>query len=276
MTVLFFGFRLASDATISNNKVRLAIIAFANTLLFGHLQFRQEILGRIKKLGMPLPESEFSDDGVTVLVVLATVTVAYLVLRSLQEPPAMGKPETTIEDVLRKITNLDRLDILKQTLRGHLDQIDNTTRWNDANYVPLEAEVQVLERRTSRRRIVDLLVALRSDQRTRIFIVLGDPGTGKSVAMRKLTRDLLGQSQTQSRIPIYVNLKEWRTDRAWTIDAPPTPQDFYDFLYHNVLDRLDYNSKSFLQQMITSKVYSKRDSSFCARFFRRDSCCPRS
>jgi predicted NACHT family NTPase len=108
--------------------------------------------------------------------------------------------------------------------------------------------VQVLEGRAARRRNVDLLRALRSDQRSRIFVVLGDPGTGKSVAMRKLARDLLAESSQSARIPIYVNLKEWRTEQPWTVESPPTVAEFYNFLFLNVLQTLDFNSQSFLQQ----------------------------
>jgi hypothetical protein len=53
----------------------------------------------------------------------------------------MGQPDSSIEDVLPPITNFDRLAILKQTLKQNLDQIDIATRWNDSNFVPLEAEV---------------------------------------------------------------------------------------------------------------------------------------
>jgi Cdc6-like AAA superfamily ATPase len=140
----------------------------------------------------------------------------------------MGKPEHDISDILpSKVTNVDRLTILKSTLKATLDQIDNATRWSDANYVPLQAEVQIIDGRASRRRIVDLLTALRSDQRTRLFLVLGNPGTGKSVALRKLARDLLAESERSARIPVYINLKEWRTDKPWTEADSPTPADCY-------------------------------------------------
>jgi hypothetical protein len=250
LTVLFFGFRLASDNTVSDNKVRLGVIGLANAVLLAQLQFREHVLAKLQTLGLPIsvPQLDGSLDIVSILVVVATVVVGFLVLRSLNKRPAMGKPDVSIEDVLPPITNFDRLSILKQTLKLNLDQIDTATRWNDANYVPLEAEVRIIEGRASKRRIVDLLEALRVDQRTRIFVVLGDPGTGKSVAMRKLARDLTIESAWSARIPVYVNLKEWRRRAPWTLDDKPTGEEFYQFLLLHTLESLDFNSRSLLQE----------------------------
>jgi NACHT domain-containing protein len=250
--VLYLGYQLASDRSVSANQVRLKVLTFAGAILLPYLRFREELLAALLSAGLPVPHTplwgETGLDPTSVAIVAAVVIIAALVLFSLRTAPAMGVPENSIEDVLPKVTNLDRLNILKTTLMGHLDQIDSATRWSDANYVPLEAEVQVLEGKTSRRKIVDLQVALRNDQRTRLFVVLGEPGTGKSVALRKLARDLLEESERHSRIPIYINLKEWRTETPWTIQSPPTIESFYHFLLHNVLQSLDFNSQSFLQE----------------------------
>ena len=154
---------------------------------------------------------------------LAIVIVSISVLRSLGHGAAMGRPARPLDDVLDKVvTDRNRIQNLKDALRDHLDATDRSTQWTDANYVPLQAQVQMLEGRTSRPKIVDLLKALRGDQRTRVFIVLGEPGSGKSVAMRKLARDLLRESGRRDRIPIYINLKEWAADRRWTPASPPT------------------------------------------------------
>jgi hypothetical protein len=78
--------------------------------------------------------------------------------------------------------------------------------------------------------------------------VLGDPGTGKSVAMRKLARDLVSVSVRSARIPIYVNLKEWRREKSWSTNDRPNAEEFYKFLFFSILESLDYNSRSFLQE----------------------------
>jgi len=60
-----------------------------------------------------------------------------------------------------------------------------------------------------KKRIVDLQRALRGDRATHAFLVLGDPGAGKSVALRKLARDMLDEVGRTGRVPIYINLREW-------------------------------------------------------------------
>jgi NACHT domain len=258
MAALLFGFQLASDKSTSDNKVRLVVLSSLSSMFFSYLQFRQKLLGfLVPKVNVEIRETPLWDstgvDPITLAIIVGTVVVAFLVLRSLKTPSALGRPESKIAEVLPPVTNLERLDNLKRTLRDQLDQIDHAARWNEANYVPLEAEVQILEGSTSRRRIVDLLTALRSDQRTRIFVVLGDPGTGKSVAMRKLARDLLMESGRSERIPVYINLKEWRPIRAWTLDSPPTSNEFYHFLYYKIMQSLEYNSQAFLRAGDTFK-----------------------
>ena len=125
LTVLFFGFRLASDNSISDNKIRLTVLTFANAILLGQLQFRENILAKLQELGIPSFYSQIPNsnvDIVSILTVIATISIAFFVLRSLHGRPAMGRPESSIEDVLPQITNLDRLRILKQTLKLNLDQ----------------------------------------------------------------------------------------------------------------------------------------------------------
>ena len=142
LVVLFFGFRLASDTSISDNRVRLAVLTFANGVLLAELQFRKGLYAKLQSFGLPLPQIPDGEaDIISILIVLGTIVVAFFVLRSLNNRPAMGQPDSSIEDVLPPITNFDRLAILKQTLKQNLDQIDIATRWNDSNFVPLEAEV---------------------------------------------------------------------------------------------------------------------------------------
>lgn len=251
---LFFGFRLASDTTVSDNKLRLTVLTSTTSLLFLYLQFRQKILWPFIAKFVPQAQTipawnEYSLDPVTIAVLILATVIAYLVLGSLRRSSPMGVPEARISEVLPQLSNPQRLKILKDALLRRLDRIDDETRWSDSNYVPLEAEVQILEGESTRGRLVDLLTALQRNQKAQIFVVLGEPGTGKSVAMRKLARDLLEGSKNSDRIAVYVNLREWRSEKIWTEKSPPTVQDFEVFLYNNLMQNynLDSNSKAFLQ-----------------------------
>ena len=257
--ILFLGFRVATFTRVSANRVRLSVMAIAAGLCFAVLQFQSKLGNFFLSLwntaagdfgpaySIPTP-NETQSTLIAGGTLLTIVVVGFLVLRSLRDSAPMGEPARAIADVLPAVTNLDRLETLVHSLRHHLDVLDHATQWSADSYVPLEAEVQIIEGRTTSRRIVDLLSALSLNARKRmLFLVLGDPGSGKSVAMRKLARDLLAQKGPRDRIPIYINLKEWRPDSRWTPDAPPKPEDFGHFVFHHILQNVDLNSQTFLK-----------------------------
>jgi hypothetical protein len=257
---LYLGFKIAKPSDTSKPDVKIEILKVTSSACLGIIQFYQktfiEYFHAAAKSASTIGPLDLANTGIELqviavvaflLVLVAMTIVMYMVLYKYTDRPAMGRPHIPIADVLPAVTNLDRIQQLKQALKYRLDRIDQSTQWSDVNYVPLEAEVQVLEGRYSRLKIVDLLEALRRDQSTSIFVILGEPGSGKSVAMRKLTRDLLSESKVADRIPVYINLKEWKIDKKWTIDHPPTTADFHKFITSNLFDDLDYHSQSFLR-----------------------------
>ncbi|WP_312424612.1 NACHT domain-containing protein [Kosakonia cowanii] len=96
-------------------------------------------------------------------------------------------------------------------LRKDLEAIDEETDWSPNHYTELEAEVEIRKTRHSRgrKKVMGLQEAIRRDQKTGAFLVLGVPGSGKSVALRKLAQDMLAEVKRTNRVPIYVNLREW-------------------------------------------------------------------
>ena len=74
---------------------------------------------------------------------------------------------------------------LEEELSFRDAEFDYSQSW----FTPLEAEVEIRKGdTTSERRLTDLLSAITEDAESRLFLVLGDPGSGKSVAMRELAR----------------------------------------------------------------------------------------
>jgi hypothetical protein len=240
--------------------VRVAILKYGSPIFVGIVQFYQKDLIKIistvsrgaeSTLSLPISvigETELISLSGFILAVSGFVTVCFVLLRNSTDGAPMGQPAQPIADVLPPVTNLERVRNLKRSLTERLARLDASARWNDANFVPLEAEVQVLEGRYSRLRIIDLLSALRENQKTSIFVILGEPGSGKSVAMRKLARDIMRVDPVSSRIPVYINLKEWRPEKQWTPELPPTVVEFRTFIFNTLLDGIDFVSQSFLRQ----------------------------
>lgn len=257
---LFFGFRIATFQKVSNNRVRLAVVTFSAAACFIAIQWQPSIFHIMSAAWnaisdntsldlAPLEPNMLYTTIATSIALLTIITISAFVLLSLRVTAPMGTPDRSMSDVLPEVTNLDRLKTLKLALSHRLDVIDHETQWSAESYVPLEAEVQIIEGRTTNRRIVDLLSALslKHEQRM-VFLVLGDPGSGKSVALRKLSRDLLKDTAADARIAIYINLKEWKPDREWSPDKPPTPEEFSHFVFHHVMQGVDLNSQSFFKE----------------------------
>jgi hypothetical protein len=172
-----------------------------------------------KSFGLQPPSVPGFGERAVVLVILACAVIVLNFIWSRHQitPPSDVAPG----DVDSKFSNSGY-----QTLRdefcnymvGQLDQYDRDVHWSDSDYRPLEAEVEI-DRQGGRRPKVarDLIKAIHEDRTSRAFLLLGDPGSGKSVSLRRLCRELYAQVQTTGIVPVYVNLREW--------DGPPEPSD---------------------------------------------------
>lgn len=141
-------------------------------------------------------------------------------------------------------------------LSGYLDKIDITSNWSSDRFTPIEARVEVKKGKPSKQ-IVDLISAIKKNNSAKIFLVLGDPGSGKSVALRKLCRDLLAETEKTGKIPIYVNLKEWVVSRKWTKEHPPTASELHQFILDSFRDK-NISVTKFLDKYYYSLVETGR------------------
>ncbi|MFN3076988.1 MAG: NACHT domain-containing protein [Alphaproteobacteria bacterium] len=133
-----------------------------------------------------------------------------------------------------------------RVLKNKLHAVDHETNWSAQYFTPLDADVDVTSGYRHRRRVADLISAIRRDRKSRAFLVLGDPGSGKSVALRKLCQDLIDEVPRTNRVPVYVNLKEWATAEPWSMNRPPTTDDLRDFIVGSL--KLDRFSKVFIEE----------------------------
>ncbi|MFA5825353.1 MAG: ATP-binding protein [Gallionellaceae bacterium] len=109
-------------------------------------------------------------------------------------------------------------------LRSDLDSIAKAENWNDQWFTDLEAEIEaeggyysnglarIFKRRSNGiRRIPSLMQAIRTSTE-RCMLLVGDPGCGKSVALRHLGRTLAEEGSKSKalnvQVPLYINLKE--------------------------------------------------------------------
>jgi hypothetical protein len=117
-------------------------------------------------------------------------------------------------------------------LEGEIRRLNNLEAWNDYRFTELEAEVEAEGRRRMQgfffphiqsglRRERSLSRALEASQE-RLILLEGDPGSGKSVALRHIAQAIAQRAMkarnTKSVIPIYINLKELERPKKAPID----------------------------------------------------------
>lgn len=119
-------------------------------------------------------------------------------------------------------------------IESEIRRLNQREDWNDFRFAELEAEVEmegesrsfsflpfVNRRSTGLRREKSLSKALKQS-RERIVLVEGDPGSGKSVALRHVALNIAKlatkSKSLKSLIPVYVNLKELKREKNQPIN----------------------------------------------------------
>ena len=149
-----------------------------------------------------------SDRLISGFVLTFTLLGVFVVNWFTRDKSAMHKHPRPLDQDFPEQTYREKLRHYAEILTARLTMLDNETRWDDYFFAPLEAEVEVFSGRRSQKKIVDLMRALKGDRASRVILVLGDPGAGKSIALRKLAKDLMKEVDRTGRLPVYVNLKE--------------------------------------------------------------------
>lgn len=199
------------------------------------------------------PFQQLSSEAGLGFLLLVIIVVNYFN----RDRTAMGVHPHPLEKDVPNLTYEQKLEAVADVLSENLKTIDRQTKWNSKSYTPLDAEVETIKNNRREKRIDDLLTAIKKS-RDRVFLVLGEPGSGKSVALRKLCQDMLYEVAKTRKIPIYVNLKEWLPTHPWHEDNPPEVRELYDFIEDNIKSRDIYISRFFNQKLNDGTSYFDR------------------
>ncbi len=144
-------------------------------------------------------------------------------------------------------------------LKSRLALLNSREAWQDYKFTELEAEVEaegkshhlipllpILRSRDHLRRESSLSAAL-SRSRERLILVEGEPGSGKSVALRHVANVLAERAtkahSTKSLVPLYINLKELKHRPGKQID-----RNFIETFVLAMLDVNDRDVEEFIQE----------------------------
>jgi hypothetical protein len=119
---------------------------------------------------------------------------------------------------------LNRKRQFLSVLASDLGAIGKAEAWNDQHFTDLEAEVEIegryyasslqrlLRKKSSGRRKEPSLITAIDSSSEKCLILVGDPGAGKSVALRHLALKLIERSKKTAvetaPVPLYINLRE--------------------------------------------------------------------
>lgn len=230
-----------------SSKIRILSLGVALFVLGGNRKvvdpLLKPLLEQVPGLNDALPAAVPSTAGLVFITAVIFIVNYYARDRTAMQkhstPLAKEFPEKDYKSLLRSFSD---------ALLEELNKIDRETNWSAETFTPLDAEVEVRSGSKRLKRVTDLLTAIRSDTKSRVFLVLGDPGSGKSVALRKLCRDLLKEVAQTGKVPLYVNLREWEAAEPWTEEKPPTVGQLYDFVLENLKERSDVFANDFLKK----------------------------
>jgi hypothetical protein len=239
-----------SPADSSRTKVATASLAVVGSIAAGYFKLSEHAKHDIASGFSSFPgiSSRDFDWGVAILLLFALAAIA-LVNYFSRSSPSVGARRFPRDERLREKTFRDRLAGFCRTMAAELNNIHTDTNWSAEWFVPVEAEVEISSGGRRSRRLRDMLTAIRHNKRDRLFVVLGDPGAGKSVSLRILCEQLLGEvTPRHGKVPIYINLKEWTPDIPWTQAVPPTLGDLQAFVVKNLKRRLDAFGVDFIDK----------------------------
>ncbi|HQU84507.1 MAG TPA: NACHT domain-containing protein [Pyrinomonadaceae bacterium] len=234
----------------SKSKVGIASLGIALVTVISSPFWKSYIESLLEPIYEQYPtlRDKLPTEAPTIATLVFIAAVILIVNYFARDKSAMKEHTTPLEKEFPEKEYKKLLDSFSGVLLDDLNKIDRETNWSAEFFTPLEAEVEIKSGTKRLKKITDLLTAIRSDRKSRVFLVLGDPGSGKSVALRKLCRDLLSEVKRTGKIPLYVNLREWENHENWTEDNPPTVQQLYDFVLSNLKNRGDVFVNEFLDK----------------------------
>ncbi len=211
------GFWISRTRGKANNRYILSLLVYTVSAICSFFNpIIKSVLSDITtkyfkdNLSYILDNNRYTFSPSTIITILIIILVFFL--NNKNKDTVLTPNNSIVVNDFPKIEFTDRFDRFCKMLAKNMESIDNQYYWSSEGFVQLEAEVEVKSGVKHSKRILNLLSAIRFDKQSRVFLVLGEPGSGKSVALRKLCNDLLYETNDTGIIPIYINLKEWEVN----------------------------------------------------------------
>jgi hypothetical protein len=205
----------------------------------------------LQELGV---RSEPAEIAVTVLALLSLTWGGFVAFAKFL---AWSRRRLRLRDSEEK-RRLRRRQLFATFVENRVRDLNRREEWSDFRFAELEAEVETVGngRRRGPGRLFGRQRGLRRERslsnalvksRERLILLRGDPGSGKSVALRFVTQKMAMKAtrarRTDAVIPLYINLKDLRTE-ARKVDA----RLIEDFVLESLRRGGDREVHSFLDE----------------------------
>lgn len=213
-----------------------------------------------------------SPDLITLVSLIANSTLAVITfLAAIAQITGVSLRDLSQSEAIKGYIRQRRNFVLH--LIWELQRLSRASDWSDFYYTDLEAEVEIdpleiqvltnkwlgrfrhyiylllLPLQHPRRKKSNLVAAIESDTKSRVFLIIGDPGSGKTVSLWRLFLNLADKAQksrhrelSRTPIPLYLNLK--------SLDIPAddiSAEAIYDWIIRQMQSVKDRAVNEFLK-----------------------------
>ena len=224
---------------------------------------------------------QITKDDIDALFVYSVLSIIVFIFDA-KDNTAIGIHSPDGDPEFRNKTFKERNDNFCKILAQRIERINISLNWNDSLYIPIAAEVEMSKGKDIKR-YNDMLKCLKDNRSTHprlysivrylkfnflgkirpinnallyieqiinrknVYLVLGDPGSGKSVSLRKLCYDLLKETHITGKTPVYINLKTWSSQNTeWSENNKPNMKDLLQYIKAELYGEGDYFTDDFL------------------------------
>lgn len=218
-----------------------------------------QLIHKINAMGLLKLEELNQDQSIFLVSIILLLGSAFLYHFQLKDHTGMKKHQSDLwKDIPDKNYRNRRSGFCRQ-IANRMESINCEMNWSDDFFTPLNADIEVFEKNKIRKKTVDLLQALKGCsglKNKNIYLVIGEPGSGKSVTLRKLCGDLIHEVEKTGKVPVYINLKEWNV--KWDKDRIPRERDIERFILGSLKKEGSVTTGKFLDDYFVRMLETGR------------------